>query len=439
MPERVIFLVDMDAFFASCEQALDPRLRGRPIIVCGNPKTRSVVAACSYEAKSYGIENGMSVSMALARCPHAKLVPGQPDLYIDLARRIFSGLERYTPLVEVVSIDEAFLDVTGTWERWFQSPEEAACRIQQEIQAGYDLSCTVGIGPNKLLAKLCAGGAKPHGIGRIRPQDLPKVLESLPVQSVNGIGPRWTDALAEMGIRTLGALAREPVDALASPFGVCGVMFHRMALGVDESSVLAADCPDVPKSMGHAYTLERDTTDSDQVEGMLLKLSEKVARRLRADGFSCRTVSATVRFQNFTTVHRQRTGPEPLSDGLAIYGVAQRLLNEIWGKHRKPGGSGAASLSHGAMVVQLPGAAAMSRSRQPVRLVGVGVSSLTRTALQPDLWGISARNQRLIHSLDRINDTFGEETIARAGAKVPFIRKTRGYFDRRWQRNGHLI
>lgn len=416
MKERIVLLVDMDAFFASCEQASDPWLKGRPVIVCGSPKKRSVVAACSYEAKAFGIQNGMSVLKALALCPKALLVPGHMDRYVAVAGRIFRSLERWTPLVEVVSIDEAFLDVTDTWPRFSAtniggsatfcgggSPETIAQRIQQEVQDRHRLSCTVGIGPNKLLAKLAARLNKPAGIGRIHPDEIPGYLERLPVESISGIGPNLTQALLEMGVTTLGELARVPVGELSHRFKFMGELLHRMALGVDESPVLPADAPEVVRSMGHAYTLDRDTRDPILIRGTLLKLSEKVGRRLRAGGYWGRTVSVSVRFSDFTTFHRQRTVGESLNDGRSIYRVACSLL-EI----------------------------ATAASRLPIRLLGVAVSNLARLPEISDLWEDRQRAQRLIACLDRINDTFGEETIAWAGTYVPFIEKTKGFFGRRW-------
>ena len=402
MAERIILLVDMDAFFASCEQATDPRLRGKPVIVCGNWKNRSVVAACSYEAKGRGIENGMSIPEALVRCPSAILIPGDPEKYTDLARRIFAGFERFTPLMEVVSIDEAFLDVTDTWAR-FGTPESISRQIQKEIESGYRLSCTVGIGPNKLLAKLAAKLHKPRGIGRIRPEQVPGCLVPLPVDKVSRIGPQLTRALLAMGITTLGELAQVPLGLLARRFGFTGEMMHRMALGIDGSPVLAVDAPDIVKSMGHAYTLDRDTSDPAIVRGTLLKLAEKVGRRLRAGGYSGRTVCVTIRWKDFTTFSRQRTVGAALDDGLTIYRTACRLLEEK-----------------------------ESIFQKPVRLIGVSVSSLAHLPGCPELWEEGKRLRRLMASLDRVNDLYGEETVTRAGALVPFVQKTRGYFDRRW-------
>ena len=403
MIERVILLVDMDAFFASCEQANDPRLKGKPVIVCGNPKKRSVVAACSYEAKAFGVQNGMSIPQALARCPQAVIVPGHMDRYLAVAGRIFRSLERWTPLVEVVSIDEAFLDVTDTWPR-FSSPETIAQRIQQEVRDQHRLSCTVGIGPNKLLAKLATRLNKPAGIGRIDTDEIPSLLEGLPVESISGIGPNLTRALLKMGVTTLGQLARVPIGELTQRFKFYGQLLHRMALGIDESPVLPADAPSIVRSMGHDYTLDRDTRDPMLIRGTLLKLSEKVARRLRADGYWGRTVSVTVRLSDFTTFHRQRTVGEFFNDGRVIHRVACQLLEE-------------------------------TQRAKPIRLLGVAVSNLTRLKDLADLWEDPCRTRRLIATIDKINDTFGEETILRAGALVPFVQKTRGYFGRRWE--GH--
>ncbi len=427
MRERIVLLVDMDAFFASCEQATDPRLMGKPVIVCGagdgdSPAARrggsasrtvpkGVVAACSYEAKARGVDNGMSIPQALALCPAAVLVGGDPEKYTDIARRIFEGLTRYTPLTEIVSIDEAFLDVTDTWPRFQDSPEALAAQIQGEVEEAFHLSCTAGIGPNKLLAKLAAKLNKPHGIGRIRPEDLPGCLSPLPVEKLNGIGPNLARALLAMGVVTLGELAQLPVSRLTSRFGFYGELLFRMARGIDESPVLPSDFPETIKSMGHSHTLDRDTRDPAIVQGTLLKLSEKVGRRLRAAGYGGKTVSVVLRFSDFSAVSRQRTVGDYVSDDLRIYRAACHLLTQLW---------------------QPPG--------RPVRLVGVGVANLLKVEVpgfnlapsHSDLWEDERRRQRLIRSLDRINDRLGEETITWAGALVPFVEKTRGTFGRRW-------
>ncbi|MBI1953914.1 MAG: DNA polymerase IV [Candidatus Omnitrophica bacterium] len=402
MRERVILLVDMDAFFASCEQAADPRLAGKPVIVCGNFKKRSVVAACSYEAKAHGVGNGMPVPEALALCPGAVLVAGNPDRYTRVARLIFEGLIRYTPLIEIVSIDEAFLDVTDTHPR-FGSPQAIAVEIQRRVEMEFHLSCTVGIGPNKLLAKLAAKLNKPRGIGRIGREEVPDLLKNLPADKVNGIGPAITRTLLSMGIATLGELAQLPVSRLTSRFGFYGELLFRMARGIDESPVLPIDSPEVIKSMGHAYTLDQDTRDPAIVQGTLLKLSEKVGRRLRAAGLRGKTVWVVLRFSDFSAVSRQKTLGEGLCEGLAIYRAAGRLLAEIW-----------------------------SAGGRPVRLVGVGVSHLLAAPENVDLWEDRQRQRRLTASLDRINDCFGEETAFRAATLVPFTEKTRGYFGHRW-------
>jgi len=290
--------------------------------------------------------------------------------------------------------------------------------IQESVEAGYGLGCTVGIGPNKLLAKLAAKLHKPKGIGRIHLEEVPTCLTDLPVESVSGIGPELTKALRGMGVRSLGELAQVPVGILTHRFGCYGECLHRMSLGIDDSPVLPMDSPEVIKSMGHAYTLERDTMDPLLLKGVLLRLAEKVGRRLRRAGYSGRTVCLTVRFKDFTTLTRQRTLGEFLNDGLLIYREAWRLFQERvpWGC---PEGAGRSALS--------------SRTLgRPVRLLGVAVSNLARVTDRPDLWEDRPRRQRLIAAMDRVNDSFGEETIHRALGMAPLVQKTRGYFGHRW-------
>ena len=203
MNERVIAHVDMNAFFAAVEQQCDPWLRGKPIAVCGNPKTRTVVAACSYEAKGYGIKNGMSIHEAKQLCPHVILVGGNPEKYVDVSQRIFSILAEFTPRMEVFSIDEAFLDLTETFHAFAPSPEGTARKIKDRIRRALGLTCSVGIAPNKLIAKLASDLHKPDGLACVRPEEIPALLARLPVETLCGVGlqtdetPPPSDALSD--------------------------------------------------------------------------------------------------------------------------------------------------------------------------------------------------------------------------------------------------
>ncbi len=396
--ERVIFHVDMNAFFASVEQRYNPFLRGKPIVVCGNAKKRTVVAACSYEAKAHGVKNGMSVHEARALCPNILLVGGNPEKYVEISQRIFSMLEEISPQVELFSIDEAFLDMTGTWFLFGQKPEEAARLIKRRILAGWGLTCSVGVGPNKLLAKLASGMQKPDGLVRIREEEVAGLLERLPVEELCGVGEKLKAHLHELGIFTCGQLGRAPEEALVERFGVIGRLLKRMGQGVDDSPVAPCGAEAPVKSMGHAYTLPRDTWSEEEIRGTLLRLSEQVGRRLRADGYLGRTVSLTVRYADFSSFSHQRTIPDPTDAGLVIYRVALELLNRYG----------------------LPLA-------QPVRLLGVGVSNLSRGEYQRSLFQEEEQLRQVDRGIDHVSDRFGEWTVVRAGALAPLVSKSHGF------------
>lgn len=410
MAERVIFHVDMNAFFAAIEQQCHPALRGQPIVVCGNATTRTVVAACSYEAKAYGIKNGMSTMDAKRLCPHVRLVGGDPEKYVDIARRIFALMAEYTPAVEIFSIDEAFLDVTGTVPFFGPEPEDTARRLKARITAHVQLTCSVGIGPNKLIAKVASDLQKPDGLVRVRQAQVPALLEQLPVESLCGVGPHLQVALNELGIVTCAELGRAPEALLVSTFGVIGRALKRMGQGIDESPVAPIGVEALVKSMGHAYTLPRDTADREELHGTLLRLSERVARRLRADGAQSRGVHLTVRYTDFTTLTRHRRLRDPTDAGVRLYRAAAALFQE----HCEP----------------LP---------QRVRLLGVSAADLVRRERQASFLEEDERLERLDGCLDRVNDRFGEFTLVRASALRPLVPKSHGFLLHARQPHGGLI
>ncbi len=410
MTERVVFHVDMDAFFASVEQGYNPALRGRPIAVCGNAKTRSVVAACSYEAKAFGVKNGMAIHEARALCPGLLLVGGNPEKYVDISHRIFGVLAELSPETEVFSIDEAFLDMTGTWPFFGPAPEDAARLIKCRIARQEGLTCSVGIGPNKLIAKLASGLQKPDGLVRMRASEVPALLEPLPVEELCGVGEKMRAHLNGLGIATCGDLGRAPERILVERFGVVGRALKRMGQGLDDSPVLPFHAEGPVKSMGHCYTLPRNTWDDAEVRGTFLRLSEQVARRLRRGGYQGRTVGLTVRYADFTTVSHQRTSSTATDAGFEIYRRAMGLLEQ-----------------HGGVI------------RQPVRLVGVGVSNLIHGEREMGLLEEEERLTRLDRCMDRVSDRFGEFTVARAGALTPLIRKSHGFIKPVGERQGWIL
>lgn len=411
MNERIIFHVDMNAFFAAIEQRMHPVLRGQPIAVCGNPKSRTVVAACSYEAKACGITNGMSIMEARGLCPQLITVGGDPHKYMDVARRIFAILADFTTQLEIFSIDEAFLDMTHTFHHFGDSPEAAARTIKARIRAEcFGLTCSVGIGPNKLIAKLESDLHKPDGLVRILEAHVPALLEQLPVSSLCGVGPRLQVVLNDLGIVTCADLGRAPGRLLVARFGVIGRCLKRMGQGRDESPVLAQGAESLVKSMGHAYTLPRDTPSRDEMFGTLLRLCEQVGRRLRADGYQGRTIGLTIRYRDFSTIVRHRTTCFPTDSGPVIFGLAMQLFEE----HCEP-------------------------LAQRVRLVGVAVSELIHRQRQLSFLEADQALERLDRCLDQINDRFGECTVVRASAVTPLIATSHGFLIKSSPRHRGLV
>ncbi len=381
--ERLILHLDMNAFFASVEQQANPWLRGKPVFVCGNRHSRTVVATASYEARACGVTTGMPLQEALALCPLAILVEGNPAKYADLFRRIARLMERYSPALEIFSIDEAFLDLTATASR-FGGVLAIAHALQSEIRSTFGLPCSIGIGPNKLLAKLASGLKKPNGITQIHADDVARLLAALPVEALCGIGAALQAALNAQGITTCGELARVPVSRLVAQFGrSTGLHLARLARGVDDRPVVRAEEAPAAKSMGHLHTLSHDTTAPEVVRAVLLDLSEKVGRRLRAEGAVGRTVTLTIRCRDFTTHAHARTLDEFLDDGYDLYRIGCSLWEAV-------------------------------RPTQAVRLVGIAISNLSY-GLRQDWWLPEVtRRQQLLAACDRLNDRFGEATVLRA-------------------------
>ncbi len=388
MPYRVIMHIDMNAFFASVEQQVNPRLRGKPIAVTGSQK-RTIITTASYEARAYGVKTGMTRGEAKRLCPEIIFVQAHNSRYIDTCTRLVELYKQYTPLVEVYSVDEAFLDVTGTAHLFHGSINRVvseaklmASEIKRQIKALFGLTCSIGIAPNKLLAKLASDMQKPDGLVVIQDhQKAEAILEDLPVGDLVGVGAQLEKHLLEMGIRTCGELARTPPRDLKDRFGVIGERLHLMAQGLDDSPVIPLGQEPDAKSVGHSMTLERDIYDHETLERYILLLSEMVARRLRHGHYRGRTVTLTVRYSDFFTVSKQKTIREYLNDGLEICHVAMFILRSF-------------------------------RLKQAVRMVGVSMSNLVKVEQLP-LFEKDQRKRELTHAIDSINDRYGEFTVTR--------------------------
>jgi len=372
--------LDMNAFFASIEQKANPRLRGKPVIVGGSPHSRTVVATASYEAREYGVETGMPLNEARRLCPQAILVEGNSAKYIDTSLEIIKILNRFTDQVEVFSIDEAFLDVTGS-QVLFGKPKEIARKIKEYLRKNIGLSCSIGIAPNKLLAKLASEMEKPDGLVEIEEEEVRKILASLPVEKFCGIGEKTASHLSQLGIRTAKELGNAPIDLLVRHFGIIGHILSQMGRGIDGNSVVSYTEEEEVKSMGHSYTLPLDTSDMETIRTVLLRLSEQVGRRLRKAGYKGRKVTLVLRYSDFFTFSRDLSIPDYIDYGLDICYVALRILERI------------------------------GRLAKPVRLVGVKVSNLISDSGQMYLLESYKKREALIGAIDRINDKFGEFTI----------------------------
>ena len=378
MSDRIILHMDMDAFFISVEQRDDPSLRGKPAAVCGS-LSRSVVTSATYEARPYGIRAGMPIQEAKRRCPQLILVEGDHSKYTETSSRIFSILKEYTPLVEVASIDEAYLDITQS-TLLFKSPLHLGQAIKAHVLEKEKLTCSVGIAPNKLLAKLASRLKKPDGLVVIEKEEVEKVLRDLPVSKLYGIGPRLEEALQAMGIFTCGPLGKFPVSSLTQRFGVIGERLHEMGLGIDESPVIPFDEEEDPKSVSHNVTLEKDTSELEVLKKVLLQLSERVSRRMRRDSLYGKRVTLTVRYSDFYTFTKQKTLSQSINSGNDIF----RQGLEIY-----------LSISH----------------PKPIRLLGIGMSLLEKEWSQLGLFDRREKNDHLLKAMDQVNDRFGDWTL----------------------------
>ena len=374
---RAILHVDMDAFYASVEQRDRLELRGRPVIVGADPRGRGVVSAASYEARRFGVHSAMPIGRAARLCPDAAFVPVDMDKYAEVSRAVMAILADYTPLLEPLSIDEAFLDVTGTEGLHGDGPAVARA-IKTRIATTLRLTASVGVAANKFVAKVASDLRKPDGLVVVPPGAEADFLAPLPVSRLWGVGRVTGAGLDAMGISTIGQLAAIPVAYLEARFGDGGRALHDLAFGRDDRMV-EPFAP--PKSMGAEETFGRDHRDLERLAATLRAQAERVARELREAGYAGRCVTLKLRFADFSTLTRRHTG-DPTHDGLLIYRRARALLDRI-------------------------------PLQQPVRLIGLSVSSLGPAAagqlslLEPDV----LRRERLARAMDRVTSRFGSASL----------------------------
>ncbi len=378
MTQRLIMHIDMNAFFAAVEQQSNPALRGQPVAVVGS-KQRTIILTGSYEARRFGVKTGMTLYEARQACSQLRLVVANNRLYTHVSSGIIQIFRDYTPLVEVFSIDEAFLDIAGSL-KLYGGVQRIAYLIKSRIKVRFGITCSVGIAPNKLLAKLASEMQKPDGLTIIAADRMAEVLEDLLIGELCGIGRKTERKLNQLGIVTCGQLGRFPVSVLKAHFGIVGKRLALMGQGVDSSPVVPEERQPEIKTVGHSMTLKRDVHERAEIARFLLQLSEMVGRRARRYGVTGRTVTLTVRYADFSTFSKQQVQAGEISLSEQIYCAALKILDSLL-------------LTH------------------PVRLLGVRLSNLQHRERQLLLLPEERRRQQLSAALDQVNDRYGEFTL----------------------------
>lgn len=377
---RSLIHVDLDAFFCSVEELLDPALAGTAFAVGGSADERGVISTASYAARKFGVHSALPTARALRLCPHLKLLPPRHKLYAEYSRRVMAFFDEETPLVERISIDEAFLDLTG--DR--RPAGEVAATLQARIRDEAGLPSSFGVASNKLVAKIATNVGKPRGLVVVPPGKEAAFLAPLPLEMLWGVGPKMRANLAQMGLSTVGDLAAWPEADLAKRFGAWGTELSRHARGLDDRPV---ESEHEPKSISKETTFARDVSDRATLRRTLLELSDQVAANLRDQGLAARTVKLKLRWPPFETITRQATLPEPTNLEADIFQAAFALFEKEWSGGRA------------------------------VRLLGVGVAGLQAPARQLGLFdaaGPQTRAGKLAEAVDRIRARYGWESVRRA-------------------------
>ena len=381
---RTVFHVDMDAFFVSVEELFDPSLKGKPVVVGGQRHERGVVSAASYEARKFGVHSAMPLRTAAKLCPQAVFVDGHPDRYRTCSEQVYSVLSSFSPQVEMVSIDEAYLDMSGT-ERLHGPPLLAAQKLHHKMKSETQLNCSIGIGTSRLVAKVCSGKAKPHGVLYVVPGQETKFLAPLDVRDIPGVGKVTEQKLNSLGIRTVGDMARKDEHFLDKHLGKWGLALAGKARGEDAGAWFAGEIGDLDaaKSISHEHTYNEDTADVTQIEATLMRLSEMVARRLREQKFHARTLQLKLRYKDFRTITRAHSVETPTQLDNEIFSEIRRLFHANW------------------------------RKGAEIRLLGVQASSFSGESAQGDLLSGQGRGkwQQALTAMDRVRERFGESSV----------------------------
>ena len=383
--ERIILHIDMDAFFASVEQRDHEEYRGKPVII-GGLGPRGVVSTASYEARKFGVHSAMPMVTARRRCPDAIFLPGDHAKYSVVSRQIFSVLARFSPVIEQLSIDEGFLDLTGM-ERLMDSPRAYGEAIKRAVCEETGLTASVGVAPNKFLAKLASDMEKPDGLVVIRPEDAERVLAPLPVSRIFGVGKKTEARLSALGFKTIGQLAAADRSRLARALGDrMAAQLIALAHGLDDRPV---EPTRAAQSIGREETFDEDIHSREEAERVLLSLSEEVGWRLRREGLSARTVTLKLRFAPFDTYTRQQTFPDPVSYDEDIFAAARALFRAF----PSPPGAG-------------------------IRLLGGSAGNLC-TEGELSLFDDHEKKEKLYGAIDRLKSRFGENILTRAALTKP--------------------
>jgi DNA polymerase IV len=382
----MILHCDMDAFYASVEERDRTELVGKPVVVGGSPEQRGVVSAANYVARKYGVHSAMPAATAHRLCPHGIFLHPRIDYYAEISRQIREIFERFTPLVEPLSLDEAFLDVTGS-EQLFGTAEEIGRTIKQVVREETGLVVSVGVAPNKFLAKIASDLKKPDGFLVVEPEHVQEFLDPLPVERLWGVGKQSSKVFQRLGIHTIGQLRQWPIHTLKSRFGSQGEHLWQLAHGIDDDPVAPER---EAKSISHETTFEEDIDDRDMLRAWLVDLTEQVAWRLRRNELKGRTVHLKVRFADFSLITRSQTLSEPTDITDELWQTADEMLC-----HRLPA------------------------SHLPIRLIGMGVSGFDSTGLvQRQLFDQDQRQKQtyLDVATDQIREKFGTGALRRAAA-----------------------
>ncbi len=380
---RLYFHLDMDAFFVSVEELFDPALKGKPVVVGGRPNERGVVSAASYAARKFGIHSAMPLRTAYKLCPQAIFVDGHRERYIEYSRKVYQVLQTFSPKVEMASIDEAYLDLTGT-ERLHGTPLQAAHKLHQAVHAATNLNCSIGIAASRMVAKVASDQAKPNGILWIVPGQEARFLAPLDVRKIPGVGKVTEANLHAVGIRKVGDLAALEADFLEQRFGKWGLALAGKSHGMDAGGWFDSEVGEGggPKSVSHEHTFSVDTADAGALDAMLVRLSEMVARRLRDHRLYARTVQIKLRYSDFSTFTRARTLERASQIDTELAAAARALFHKVW-------------------------------TGKPIRLLGVYGQSLESSEGQTSLLDEPRAEdwRRTLAAVDKIREKYGEDGI----------------------------